>query len=327
MRRRILVFNLIGMLMLTGCGGSRGVDQSLFSVEPYDRVIYNKVTVGRGDLEPVITLAIKADTQESISYSVDVEDLEVESVNVSDGDKVHAGQVMVSFKSDGVKERIAQIQDTISQNEMLIAHYKKLMKIDKKANYKDDIKMLEADNDVARMEMGEEQAVLDRYSIIAKKDGRIIYVDKALEQGIITMNNNVIIENCGSDYYVAETKDDYAFETGTIYTAIAEVGSYDLELVEIEETADKKRLLFTPKSDMSGVSDTTTLTVQIKKDALHDVVYLEKSAIHMNGENAYVYVMDDNDCRQIVPVTIGEGVDDYVVVKSGLQGGEQVTVE
>lgn len=37
--------------------------------------------------------------------------------------------------------------------------------------------------------------------------------------------------------------------------------------------------------------------------------------------------MKENGFREAVPVTTGDSVDEYVVIKEGLNGGEKVTLE
>ena len=40
----------------------------------------------------------------------------------------------------------------------------------------------------------------------------------------------------------------------------------------------------------------------------------------------YVYVLDEDGYRDAVEVTVGDTVDDYTIIKTGLKAGEQVVI-
>ena len=53
---------------------------------------------------------------------------------------------------------------------------------------------------------------------------------------------------------------------------------------------------------------------------------VEKAINEKSEDNYYVFTINDDGFRTAVDVTIGETVDGYTIIKSGLKAGEQVTV-
>jgi hypothetical protein len=136
----------------------------------------------------------------------------------------------------------------------------------------------------------------------------------------------MLTEACGSDNYVAETTDNYDFKVGDIFTAKSGVVSYEMQLTEIDDDETKRTLYFKPVSDMSAVAEQETLTIQIEKSVMKDVVYVDSAAINTVDDKSFVYVLDENGYRDAVFVETGDVVDSYTIITAGLNGGEQVTV-
>jgi hypothetical protein len=77
---------------------------------------------------------------------------------------------------------------------------------------------------------------------------------------------------------------------------------------------------------MSAVAEQETLTIQIEKSVMKDVVYVDSAAINTVDDKSFVYVLDENGYRDAVFVETGDVVDSYTIITAGLNGGEQVTV-
>jgi hypothetical protein len=85
--------------------------------------------------------------------------------------------------------------------------------------------------------------------------------------------------------------------------------------------------VFEPVNDMAGVTEADTLTMTIQKPTVAGVIYVNKNIVFegSDGKN-YVYVLTEDGYREAKEVTVGETVDDYTIIKSGLTAGEQVVV-
>jgi multidrug efflux pump subunit AcrA (membrane-fusion protein) len=326
-----LVMAVSLMLALTGCGGTTGSSVVSIPVSHYEKTGYSTVTVKQGDLESSISLVLKVEDFEKINYSSSEEGLEIDTLYVSAGDKVKAGDVLVSFKSDELQHTIDTYEEQNEQNQLLIDHYTRLMNIDSSNDYTQDIEMLKEDISVAQLYIEEAKERLENYSIVAKRSGTITYVSDYLESGHIVTDSTMITEACGSENYTAQTSDSYELNVGDVYTAGSGVALYDMKLIEIEDGTDSagnflRTLRFEPVSDMSAVSEQDLLTMEIEKPTLKNVVYVDSNAVHVSSGNYFVYVLDEDGYRDAVIVTVDDVVDGYTIIKDGLSGGEQVTL-
>lgn len=329
----------MGMLLLAGVsamgmGGCASTQQEVVIIrhDPYEKNVYQTTEVKVGDLDPELTLELIADEMEYIYYDAKSYDLAVEEVYVSAGDKVKEGELLVSFQSEALQQSIDSYEEQIQNNQMLIDHYSNLMKISSDLDYSEDIASLQQDNEIAGLYLEEAKERLDGYQIVAEKSGTITAVDGDLADGKLTTLKRVVTEVCGSGKYTVTTSDDYPFQIGEVYTGSVGIADYRLKLADITDSMTEKgtplhTLVFEPVSDMSALSDTEKVTLVIEKDQLTDVVYMDVKALYSKNGNYYVYVLDENGFRDVAWVTVGDYVGDYVVITSGLLGGELVTIE
>ncbi len=315
---------MICMLFCCGCADRETVD---FSVErqPYEKQEYSTDTAMRGDLEPELTLKLQADGYERIDYDSLEENLELQKVNVSVGDHVKKGELLVSFRCEELRQAISDYQEKITENRLLIDHYEKLMKINPQLSYGEDITSIKKDVKVAELYLKEYEDKLESYQIKARRDGTIIRMDDQLAEGIYEAGRSLITQASGSGKYEAEKPEGYTFHKGEIYDAMLDGVSYPVSVEKIT----KKRIIFTPGTDMDGVSADDILTITIPLEKLKDVVYVPAADVHHEEESDekdfyYVYVLDENGYRNAVIIQTGGKVGDYMVVKEGLQGGEKV---
>lgn len=348
-------------LTLSGCGKPTVENKAQVKIPVYDKVEYNSTEAAKGDIEPEISLHLRVDGLHQITYTVDQDDLEIEKVYVTAGDKVKKGDVLISFKSGDIEETIKSYQKQLEDDKLIIEHYKRLIALDdnesheqKKKDDADDsegisgeeegqsaqasdyssaIADIEKEMQLLKVQIEEANEKLKSFSLIAEEDGSIASVDEGLLYGFVTSGVTLISQYCGSDDYAAETKDDFNFEIGATYEATSGVAKYDMKLKAIEESdkEGERRLLFEPLTDMSGVSSTNSFEILVKKPVLKNVVYVPaKSVFDVDGKY-YVYLIDDNGFRDCVEVTVGEtigevGTDQLTIITSGLSGGEQVMV-
>ena len=291
------------------------------------------VTVQSGDISPILNLKLSPDEFETKNYKVSQDDYEVEKVNVSKGDRVKAGDIMVQFKADDIQDTIKEYTEQKAENELLIEHYQKLMQIDGSEDYSDDIASLKEDIQIADTYIKEQNEKMKEYCLIAEKDGTVTYVNEWLGYGYASSSDNLVTVASGSSNYTATTDDDYEFKKGDVYQADYEVASYDMKVIDVSQYEDKatgkqmQKILFEPVDSMAGISEEDVLTMTIHKPVISNVVYVDEKAINEKSEdNYYVFTINDDGFRTAVDVTIGETVDGYTIIKSGLKAGEQVTV-
>lgn len=306
---------------LSGCGSNKE-PLAKTNRTPYEKLAYRTVTVQKGSITPHTTITLKAQGYQKNTYGAKNQSLALQSVNVSVGDRVKKGDVLVSFKSDELQHKIEEYSDQISQNELLIEHYEALMKADKSQDYSKDVAALKSDNEVVQLYLEETKEKLNGYQIVAAADGTISFMNSSLQAGVYTPGNELVTEISGNGRYEADRPEGYDFIEGQECSATADGIAFTLKICEV--TDDK--LVFEPVSDMSAVSDAQLLSMEVTRPEIEDALYVPKDAVHEVDGCYFVYKLDKNGYRQAVSVTVGDTVDKYRLITDGLSVGEEVVI-
>lgn len=327
-KKKILyAFYILCMLVcLGGCANKEEEQNAEVRIADYQKDTYQTTTVQKGTIQPKLTLTLKPDEYEVISYSITKEMLTVSELNVEKGGRVEAGAVMVSFQNDGIEETIAEYQQRKEEDALLIEHYTKLSKIDSQTDYSGEIEKLKNDQVIANLYIEEQKSLLANYQLVAEKSGIVTEISEALYQGYATSDGALIRVASGSSNYIAVTSDDFAFCEGDIYEAQFENAVYEMRVTDVAEEKNQNRITFEPVSDMTGISETDELTMEIEKPPIENVVYVEENAILTVEDRQYAFLLDENGFREAVPVQVQAVADGYAIIASGLAEGEQVTL-
>lgn len=335
--KKVLAAAIAGLMSvsLVGCGGSTGgqTGSSRINIEPYSKVEFNTDQVKSGDIQSSLTLELKPDGYSSNDYSIQQSDYKVQEVKVKEGDKVAKGDVMIQFEAKDIQKTIDQYTDQKERDQLLIDHYNRLASIDSSQDYSSDISAAKEDMDLADTYIKEQNERMKEYQVIADKNGTVTYVNSDLQYGYVTAGDTLITVDSGSSDYVSETADSYEFKEGQTYDADFQEATFTLKLTKCEKYTssatgeEMQKLTFQPVSDMTGVTEADTLKMVIDKLVVKNVVYVNKKAVFDgSGEKKYVYTVNEDGYRNAVEVTVGDTVDDYTVIKSGLKAGEQVVI-
>lgn len=334
--RKIFAAALAGVLTvsLTACSsGDRQVGDAKINIEPYSKVEFNTEKVSSGDIQSTLTLELKPDGYSSKDYSIQQSDYQIDEVKVKKGDKVAKGDVMIQFKATEIQKTIDQYTEQKEKDRLLIDHYTRLAEIDKSQDYSADIASAKEDMDVADTYIKEQNERMKDYQLIAAKAGTVTYIDSDLQYGYVTAGQTLITVDSGSSDYVSETNDTYKFKEGEVYEADFQEATFSLKLIKCEKYKSKatgeemQKVTFQPVVDMAGVTEADTLKMVIEKPVVKNVIYVNKKAVFTGSdEKTYAYVVDDAGNRSAVEVTVGDTVDDKMIIKSGLKAGEQVVV-
>lgn len=341
--KRIVAVGIM-LTILSGCGKSEKVSLEPITIKPYERVVYETTDVMQGDLTPVFSMLLMPEVEQLVSYKPQKDEMEVANVYVKAGDAVYPGDVLVTFKSGEIAEKVKQHQAELEEMRLLVEHYEKLMKVDSNIDYKDDIKQLKKDMQVTSMYIAEENAKLESYSIKAEGAGVVITVSDLLYYGVVNSNDDVLTIQYGDGNYYARTTNDYEFEVGKVYQANSiaanvsidpetqeisvtndTMSSYEMELVAIDDDDGQKTLHFKPyKAD--GPLNISSLELVIEKERMENVMYLPKNCVFTVDEKNYVFLLQEDGFRKGVEVQVGDIVDDNIVIKSGISVGDKVVI-
>lgn len=327
---KVLLFSCIWIvaLLLSGCSMVEETNTNVpqVTISEYQKDIYQTTIVQKKTIEPKLTLILTPDEYEVTTYSIQQDFLEVADIYVEEGQRVEAGEVMVTFENDGLEEQIEEYEQRKAENQLLIDHYTKLQKIDKSQDYSKDIKKLKADIEVAQAYIEEMKALLSDYQLVAEKTGMITEINEQLHQGYAMKNSFLIKVASGSSNYITATSDDYEFQVGDIYKATCNMASYQLKIASVVYKDEKQQIVFEPVSDMTGITETDELVLEIAKTPISNAICVEKEAIVTVGDHTYAFLLDEQGYRHAVSVKVQEIIDEYAILSDGLKQGEQVTL-
>lgn len=326
-RVKIGIVAVMSTCIFAACGATK--QQVVTITNPsYEKLNFQTAEVKRGDLSTSVELELAAEGYEEVSYRVFKDGLEVDKVYVSVGDRVKKGEVLVSFKSEAIYQKIADFEDDKSQKELLLQHYENLMQIDEEMEYESDINMLREDIQVAQLYIEEAKNLLADYRIVAEGDGIITDISDYLQNGVVEPDVQLMEQATGTGRYLAEVADTSLYAVGEVYTVSIDEMECELQLAAIEG----QTLVFEPVSGAALVSVDDELTLIREMPEQKDVVYVNRHAvctINGNGkeEDTYcVYVMQENGFQRAVFVTPGERIGNDIIIKEGLNGGEKVVI-
>lgn len=322
----IIICSLASAILFTGCGKSKEEERANIRISEYEKITYETVSVEQGDIVPTLTLEVTSDTFQRKNYFPRQDEMEVDQIYVTEGDMVSEGQTLVSFKAGDISEQITNYENQRTEDQLLIDHYTRLMKIDDTQDYSEDIKMLKQDMEVCGLYIQELNAKLESYNIKAEGQGTVIMVSDLLDYGVVNSGDNVLTLIYGTGEYYATTTDDFDFKVDEIYEASYANSTYSLRLVSIDkpEGEEGRKLNFTMALD--GVTGVEKMTMVLNKPALKNVLYVPEDCVFYVEESAYVYTLDENGFREAVSVTVGQTIEGMTVIENGLTSGEKVVI-
>lgn len=319
-------------LLLVGCERKQQGRELVITVDGYERITYETAEAVYGDISPVLTLRLNAESFDRSNCYPALDGMEADQILVQKGDAVHAGDVMLTFKAGDLEEQKETYENRLEEDALLIEHYEKLSALQNTDEYQQNIADLKEDQQISNLYIQELQAKIDSYSIKAEADGMVVMVSELLTVGPVNPNNPVLTVIYGSDNYKAKTADDFDFEIGTTYVATYGVASYEMVLTGIEEAGKDeagnavRELTFTLGEGQDKPSS-ETMNMVIEKPVLKNVLYVPSTAVFTVQDKEYVYVLDENQFRHGVEVKTGSTVDGLTVIEAGLNEGDKVVIE
>ncbi len=356
------LITILFSLLLSGCEKKQSYELLPLQRTVYQKAEYQSAEVQRGDVEPTVHLKLKARLADQIQYSIDITDAEVEEVYVTAGERVEKGQLMVSFESEKTKKAIDEYSAELEEKQLLLDHYTRLSlydlqprdyikkekkeyplyqqqedeiieardKEDKMRKYVDyslTLEQLQEDVKVAGLFLAEEREKLEKCQLKAEEDGVITYISKSLLSGYVEPGIMLLTETCGENTYEAYTEDTFEYKVGSVYPAEKAGLTYDMEIISVEEGENGFRIItFAPDATLLNPPEGDTLDMTIQKEKLKDVVYVDKGAVHSKDGESFVYLITPEGFLDPVFVQTGEEIEDVIVIKSGLSGGEKVAI-
>ena len=327
-----IVLSGLLLLSLTGCG--EAVEDSLVPPETpsYNAYVPSQADVIRGDLERKFEKRLDLVGYDRMRYRFTQAEymelygtyqLEVDEVHVNVGDAVHPGDLMVSFHSKVLDDKITENEKTITDAQLSIDHLKKLSSIDPTQDYAEEIKRLEREISVARLYISDVHDTYNKLNIFAKEDGHVSMVNSMLQDGYVVPETDLILVDVDDGIYRAEITGEASFKTGEQYTATTRYSECQVEVIDPPEGAGASMVYFRPVGREGDILE-KNLMLQMELPVLKDVCYVNRQAVYEKDGKYFVYFVNENGMRDAVYITAGEQFGNYLIVKEGLNGGEKV---
>lgn len=347
-RKVIIIFLAVMMIMQTGCSSEVQSEEHKIVIDECERKEYELAEVMKGDLIMTARFALNPDTLCRYDHSIWQDELKVDQLLVAIGDHVNKGQVMVTFKADKLDEEIEKYERRIEEDQLMYEYYTKLREKeqkkekDKRVDYDQDIKEISDDMTVAQLYLDELYEEIAGYRIVAEESGIVTNIAPMLQTKTATKGTALICVTAGSGLYSVNTAEDVDFQVGQTYTAVYRDGiDVELQVISVEEAdagmadtskENMRKIVFEPVGGILGVPENASLNLEVTGKQVNDVLYIPKSAVKPIGysptQNLNVaYVMCDDGFRESRIIEVGETVDDYIEIISGLEEGEKVTIK
>ena len=355
---KLLTALLAAAFLLCACGETEEENIVVLDNETSES-LYGLTAVTRDDV--ILTKSITATymqlNEQTVSFNVGGR--RVSKVHVHPGDSVKKGDLLIELAQDNLLEQIDELEYRISKNELQLGYLDAAEKFEEQSAYnnfvyndpdidEDDVKRLQNNQDsidqsyrYKREDLNDElefdrrklAELKNEYSsgrITSTMDGIVYTIADGLEgstskKDVVVMT---IVDNTSGRFetkepdYVSYFHEGEPVEMKIVYGS----ASGDYEVVPYNMSAWGETQMFEVFSgpDNEGIDVGTSATIKVVLDERKSVLALPVGAIYHADGKPYVYVLDENDFRQIQWIETGLTGDDKVEILSGLNEGDKV---
>ncbi len=346
------------MILMCGCGETAEENIVVIDNETSEP-IYGLVAVTKDDvlLTKNLTATYMQLNEQTVSF--DSGGRRISKVYVNPGDSVKKGDLLIELAQDNLQEQIDELEYRIEKNEKQLSYLDAAEKFDEQSAYtnfvyndpdidEDDVKNYQKNqdsiaqnyryrredlNDELEFDKKELAKLKSDYSsgrIVSNMDGIVYTIADGLEgstskKDVVVMT---IVDNASGRF---ETKEpDYAsyfhdgepVEMKIVYGSAS--GDYEVVPYDMASWGETQMFEVFSGPDNEGIDVGTTATINVVLDRRDQVLTLPKGAIYHADGKPYVYVLDENDFRQMVWIETGLIGDDLAEIVSGLSEGDKV---
>ena len=349
---------LTAIMLIGGCGQTEEENIVVIDNET-DTATYGLIAVTREDvvLSKTLTATYMQLKEQTVSFNVGGR--RVSKVHVNPGDSVKKGDLLVELAQDNLQQQIDELEYRIRKNELQLSYLDAAEKFEEQSAYnnfvyndpdidEDDVAKYQKNQDsitqsytYKREDLNDElefdrrklNQLKNEYSsglIYSTMDGVVYTVAEDLEGSTSKKDEVVmtIVDNASGRFETEEP--DYAryFSEGVPVEMKIVYGSAsgDYEVVPYDMASWGETQMFEVYSgpDNEGIDVGTSATIRVILEKKENVLSLPIGAIYHADGKPYVYVLDENDFRQIQWIETGLEGDERVEIISGLNEGDKV---
>ena len=337
----LMAVMLLVLQVVTGCSILPQEEEfrSAPLVKEYEGAMFSKYSVKSGDI-------IEAEDIECTYHTADVEDLsfseegyEVDKVSVKVGDKVEEGDVLATIAVDDASNQVEECRYNIKKTELAITHENEMMaaEIEKQKVVSNDASAIKSIQDqhqatidaykddlkIYKLQLSDAKDLLDSYSLIAGISGTVTFVKDGLQGSNSIMGETVItITGKSETRFTANTKYASKYKDGSFVTVTTAV--QNVKCLVSHSKSSKNKLFLTPTSDVQGLQDGTTGTVEYIINQRLNVLYVPKQAVYNVDGKTVVYYEDESGMKAQKEIVTGLTFELRTEVVSGLSLGDSI---
>lgn len=357
MKKTIIERCLYGMVasvligtVLCGCA-KQNDDENRVSIEREEEFAgYAYDFVSRGDVvkKEKIRCTYRQTKQQDVSFALTGK--RVEKVYVKKGDTVKTGDLLAELSGGNLQSEIKRLEYVIKRNELLMGYADTNEKIaieEKKnsglsdeelekeiASIKQTYRYQKEDYEDAleldRLELAELKKEETNSRVYAQMDGNVYFVKELLE-GSTSTAEEVVISIMDSDecFFEANSPEfsKYFSEDQNLDLSLA-YGSTDGDLVvkpwHMDEWGETQSFLVVSKPENTNLEVGKEGTITVETGRRENVITVPVTSLYTADGKDYVYVLGDNNMREVRWVEVGLCGNDRIEILSGLQEGERV---
>lgn len=349
------------LLLLGGCGKAGETEDIVIIEQEEAGPVYEFGVAERTDVTKSVRVSCvyRQVSEQEVAFSIS--DRLVDRVYVEEGDRVTKGQLLAELSSRELERRIEDLEYRIARNQLLLEYvdqnesitisgywvnflyYSGMSGGDKenldnriadtqqvyryqREDYSD---ALEAD----RAELAQLQRELKESRLYATVDGVVYDMKDNLEGSTSRLGETVMtIMDTSEDLFETEITDVAGiFKEGEAVSMTINygeaVGQYELVPWHMDEWGEKQIFIVTDAPEGAVLQVGVRGTLQVVEDSREKVLAVPSASVLKAGDKYYVYVLGDDDMREVRWIETGLFGDDKVEVLSGLTEGEKVIVK
>lgn len=363
-RRNVYLYVLVCTvgLLAVGCDTETKEDDDVILIEKEtEETSYNMGTVVIDDvvLKETVTCTYQQTKEQKVSFNVS--DRNISQLYVEEGDFVKKGQVLARLSlGDSVSER-DELAYKIERNKLLIDaieenekneiaymwmeyEYNTNQTLEDKEAVEQAIKTLQQSNRyeiedledsilIDSIKLEELQAYIDEAYVYADMPGMVTSIKSNLVGSTSVEGETImkVIDNTECVFAVDDMKYATCFEENvavemTIVSGNS-AGTYQLVPYDMENWTEQLLFSMADGQDDSSIDVGSKGSMTVIIDSRQQVLTMPVSALHGANGKYYVYVIGENNMREIKWVEIGLRGKNNVEIISGLKEGEKVILK
>ncbi len=346
-----------GLVFLPGCAGEE--EEPLITVESGESTLdYSFVTCVRDDLYSVETIKCEYSKNEEQEVFFPVSGKKIDKVYVNIGDTVSKGDVLASLNIGSLKTDIEDLEYSVARNELLLGYVSEQEVLDTQSVYLDyaygggytqgndeyrdnrlksitesNDRTEQSYNDTLEFDKKKLSKLRKEYSdsmVYAALDGTVSFVADNLEGSTTNIEKCIIriIDN-EEGYFQTEAPEfaSYFKEGETVQMKVMfgdGKGEYELLPMNMDQWGDQQYFSIASGEKTAELGAGSRGEIYIVTDERKDALCIPKGTVRLAGEDAYVYVLNENGLRDVRWITTGIEYDGKIEVTSGLEEGDKV---